>query len=206
MVDIGGLEKDRLLIVESVAVSDLLGGLVRLLGQEDSLDVGQDSTLGDGDSGKQLVQLLVVPDGQLEMTGDDPGLLVVTGSVASQLEDLSGEVLHDGGQIDGGSGTNTGGVVTLPQETVYMAHGELESSAAGAGLGLGLGLSSLYRTTEEMNYNASSPRNETGQDSNVKQDDVSNTPQLYPDPAADPAPTCTEPFSNFSDYLSNLSN
>ena len=50
------------------------------------------------------------------------------------------------------------------------------------------------------------PRNEMGQDSNVKQDDVSNTPQLYPDPAADPAPTCTEPFSNFSDYLSNLSN
>ena len=42
---------------DSVAVSDLLGGLVRLLGQEDSLDVGEDSTLGDGDSGNQLVQL-----------------------------------------------------------------------------------------------------------------------------------------------------
>ena len=63
--------------LESGAVSDLLGGLVRLLGQEDSLDVGQDSTLGDGDSGKQLVQLLVIPDGQLEMTGDDPGHLVI---------------------------------------------------------------------------------------------------------------------------------
>ena len=36
-------------------VGDLLGRLVRLLGQEDGLDVGQDSTLGDGDSGKQLV-------------------------------------------------------------------------------------------------------------------------------------------------------
>ena len=60
-----------------VGDDDLLGGLVRLLGQEDSLDVGEDSTLGDGDSGKQLVQLLVVPDGELEMTGDDPGLLVV---------------------------------------------------------------------------------------------------------------------------------
>ena len=75
--------------LESVAVSDLLGGLVRLLGQEDSLDVGEDSTLGDGDSGKQLVQLLVVPDGELEMTGDDPGLLVVPSSIASQLEYLS---------------------------------------------------------------------------------------------------------------------
>ena len=123
--------------------SDLLGSLVRLLGQEHGLDVGEDSALGDGDSGEQLVQLLVVPDGQLEVTGDDPGLLVVTGSVASQLEDLSGEVLHDGGQIDGGSGTNTGGVVTLPQETVDTAHGELESSTAGAGLGLGLNFSSF---------------------------------------------------------------
>merc|ERR1711949_27034 len=97
-------------------VVDLLGSLVGLLGQKDSLDVGEDSALGDGDSGEQLVQLLVVPDGQLKVTGDDPGLLVVTGSVASQLEDLSGEVLHDGGQIDRGSGTNTGCVVTLPQE------------------------------------------------------------------------------------------
>ena len=123
--------------------SSLLGSLVRLLGQEHGLDVGEDSALGDGDSGEQLVQLLVVPDGQLEVTGDDPGLLVVTGSVASQLEDLSGEVLHDGGQIDGGSGTNTGGVVTLPQETVDTAHGELEASTARARLGLGLNFSSF---------------------------------------------------------------
>ena len=56
----------------SRVVSCLLGGLVRLLGQEDSLDVGEDSTLGNGDSGQELVQLLVVPDGKLEVTVDDP--------------------------------------------------------------------------------------------------------------------------------------
>ena len=66
-----------------------LGGLLGLLGEEDSLDVGEDTALGNGDAGQELVQLLVVPDGQLEVTGDDPGLLVVTGSVASQLQDLS---------------------------------------------------------------------------------------------------------------------
>ena len=172
--------------------------------QGHGLDIGEDSALGDGDSGEQLAQPLVVPDGQLEMTGDDPGPPVVTRSVASQLEDLS-----------------TGGVVTLPQETVDTAHGELESSAAGAGLDLGLSFSSLYRDIEEMDYNASPPRNdtgqdqlpinrphddfedlfnfpprnETGQDSNVKQDDVLNTLQLSP--AADPVPTCTVPYSNF---------
>ena len=42
-----------------------------LLGEEDSLDVGQHTTLGNGDSLQQLVQLLVVPDGQLQVSGDD---------------------------------------------------------------------------------------------------------------------------------------
>ena len=121
----------------------LLGGLVRLLGQEDSLDVGEDSTLGDGDSGQELVQLLVIPDGKLEVTGDDPGLLVVTGSVTGQLEDLSCEVLHDGGQIDGGTSTNTGGVVSLAEETVNTSNGELETSTAGPGLGLSLNFSTF---------------------------------------------------------------
>ena len=60
-----------------------LGLLLGLLGEEDGLDVGQDTSLGDGDTGEQFVQLLVVPDGELEVTGDDPGLLVVTGSIAS---------------------------------------------------------------------------------------------------------------------------
>ena len=38
-----------------------LGLLLRLLGEEDGLDVGQDTSLGDGDTGEQFVQLLVVP-------------------------------------------------------------------------------------------------------------------------------------------------
>ncbi|EYC41369.1 hypothetical protein Y032_0571g114 [Ancylostoma ceylanicum] len=62
-----------------------------LLGQENSLDVGQNSSLGDGHTGQQLVELLVVADGELEMARVDPGLLVVTGSVAGQLEHLSSE-------------------------------------------------------------------------------------------------------------------
>ena len=38
-----------------------------LLGQKDGLDVGQHSALGDGDPGQQLVELLVVTDGELKM-------------------------------------------------------------------------------------------------------------------------------------------
>ena len=95
------------------------------------------------------------------MAGDDPGLLVVPGSVAGQLEDLRGQVLHDGGQVDRGSSANPLGVVTLAEKPgqnernnrewrvgrdhspVDAAHRELETSAAGPGLGLHLGLASF---------------------------------------------------------------
>jgi hypothetical protein len=53
------------------------------------VDVGENTTLGDGDVAKELVQLLIVADGELEMTGDDTGLLVVTGGVAGQLKNFS---------------------------------------------------------------------------------------------------------------------
>merc|ERR1719295_1165291 len=111
-----------------VCMSCLLRGLFCLLGEEDSLDVGKDTTLGNGDSSQQLVQLLVVTDGQLQVTGDDPGLLVVTGSIACQLKDLSSQVLHDGSQVDGGTGTNTLSIVALAEETVDPANRELKTS------------------------------------------------------------------------------
>ena len=79
---------------------------VVLLGQQDSLDVGKYTTIGDGDSSKKLVQLLVVSDSQLQMSGNDPGLLVVTGSVTSKLKNFSCQVFEDRSQVDGGTSTN----------------------------------------------------------------------------------------------------
>ena len=102
--------------------------LFRLLGEKDGLDVGQDTTLGDGDSREKFVQLLVVTDGELKMSWDDSGLLVVTGSITGQLEDLSSEVLEDGSQVDRGTSTNALGVVALAEEPVDTANGELETS------------------------------------------------------------------------------
>merc|ERR1712037_826349 len=125
------------------AGSNCLGLLLGLLGQKNSLDVGEHTTLGNGDARQELVQLLVIPDGELQVPGDDPGLLVVTGSIASQLEDLSSEVLHNGSQVDGSSSTNTGSIVSLAEQTVNTSNGELESSPAGPRLGLGLNFSTL---------------------------------------------------------------
>ena len=52
------------------------------------MNVGKDTTLGNGDVSEKLVQLLIVADGELKMAGDDSGLLVVTSGVASQLKDF----------------------------------------------------------------------------------------------------------------------
>lgn len=95
------------------------------------MNVGQDTTLGDGDVTQELVQLLIVPDGELQVTGDDTCLLVVTGGVASQLENLSSEVLEDGGEVDGSTGTDTLGVVALAEKTVDTADGERQTSLGG---------------------------------------------------------------------------
>jgi hypothetical protein len=99
------------------------------------VNVGEDTTLGDGDVSEKLVQLLVVPDGELEMTGNDTGLLVVAGGVASQLEDFGRKVLKDGSEVDGSTGTDTLSVVALAEETVDTTDGEGETClgrAAGA--------------------------------------------------------------------------
>jgi hypothetical protein len=65
------------------------------------VNVGQDTTLCNCDVPEKLVQFLIVADGELEMTGDDTCLLVVAGSVTSQLEDFSSQVLEDSSEVDG---------------------------------------------------------------------------------------------------------
>lgn len=57
------------------------------------MDVRKNTTLCNGDVSQKLVQFLVVADGELKMTGNNASLLVVTGSVASQLKDFCCEVL-----------------------------------------------------------------------------------------------------------------
>ncbi|CAI8032682.1 hypothetical protein GBAR_LOCUS18453, partial [Geodia barretti] len=49
------------------------------------------------------------------------------GGVAGQLEDLSGQVLHDGCQVDGRSCSHSLGVVALAEETVDSADWKLET-------------------------------------------------------------------------------
>ena len=67
------------------------------------VDIRQDTSLGNSDVTQQLVQFLVVADGELKVTGNDTRLLVVTSSVAGQFEDFSSKVFENCSQIDGGT-------------------------------------------------------------------------------------------------------
>lgn len=107
---------------------DVLGcvGLLALGlgGQELRVDVGEHTTLRDDNVAKELVELLVVADSELQVTGHDTRLLVVTGSVTGELEDLGSEVLEDSREVDGGTGTDTLGVVATLEETVDTTDGD----------------------------------------------------------------------------------
>ena len=128
---------DRCLLA---AASADFGGF---LGQQDGLDVWQNTALCDCDARQQLVQLLVVSDGQLEMTRDDSRLLVVSGGVTGQFEHFGCQVFHDGRKIDWSSGADSFGVVALPQQTMDTTDWELESRSAGSALRLSLDFASL---------------------------------------------------------------
>jgi len=84
------------------------------------------------------------------VAGDDTGLLVVTGSVASQLKDLSSEVLEDGSEVDGSTSTDTLGVVALAEQAVDTTDRESQTGLGRAGLrvlgtaGLAAGLASSH--------------------------------------------------------------
>ena len=123
--------------------ANCLLGLLGLLGQKYSLDVWQYTTLCNGDTGEELVQFLVITDGQLQVTGNDPGLLVVTGGVTCQLQHLSSQVLHYCSQVHWGTSSNTLGIVSLAEKTVDTSYGELQTSTAGTRLALSLCFTSL---------------------------------------------------------------
>ena len=72
------------------------------------MDVGEHAALGDRDAREELGELLVVADRELDVARDDARLLVVARGVAGELENLGGEVLEDGGEVDRGAGADAG--------------------------------------------------------------------------------------------------
>ncbi len=81
------------------------------------MDVGHDTSGGNGDATQQAVELLVVADGQLDVAGDDAGALVVASGVAGQLQDLGRQVLEHGGEVDGRASSDAVSVAAIALRT-----------------------------------------------------------------------------------------
>ena len=99
------------------------------LWEEEDVDVGEDTSVSDGGASEKLVELLIVADGELDVSWHNSALLVVLGGVSGELEDLSGEVLKDGSEIDWGSSSNSLGVSSLSEVSGDSSDWELKSSS-----------------------------------------------------------------------------
>jgi hypothetical protein len=111
------------------------------------VNVGENTTLGNGDVAQELVQLLIVTDGELKVTGNNTSLLVVASGVTSKLKNFSSEVLENGSEVHGGTSTDTLSVVALAEQTVNTTNGEGETS--------------LGRTAGKIDVSMSSPWEKT---------------------------------------------
>ena len=98
------------------------------LWQEDRVDVGQHTSLGDRHTMQKFVELLVIADGKQKVPGHDPLLLVVSSSISGQFQDLRSEVLHYGSQVDCSSTPSPLRVVPSLQQTVNPTDRKLQSS------------------------------------------------------------------------------
>ena len=113
--------------------------LLGLLGEEDSVDVGEHAAGSDGHAAEELVELLVVAHSELHVARDDAALLVVASSVAGKLEDLSAEVLEDRSEVHRGTSADAGGELASLEVSANAANRELEPCLGGARDALGAG-------------------------------------------------------------------
>lgn len=71
------------------------------------------------------------------MAWDNTSLIVVTSGVASQIQNLSRQVLEHCGHVDVRTSTDGLNIVTLTQQSVHTARGELKSSPSRTCLSVG---------------------------------------------------------------------
>ena len=108
------------------------------------MDVRENTARRNGDAAKELVELLVVAHGELDVAWDDAALLVVASGVASELEDLSAEVLEDRSEVHWGTSADAGGELAVLEVSADAADRELEPCLGGARDALGAGCLSAF--------------------------------------------------------------
>ena len=114
----------------------LAGGLARGLLAESVVEVWCNSALGEGDVAEELGELVVVADSEGDGAWGDALLLVLGGDLSADLEELGGEVLEDGGQVDWGGGADALGVAALLEHGADSADWEDEADLLADAVGL----------------------------------------------------------------------
>jgi len=87
--------------------------------------------VGDGGANKGI-EFFVAADSELEVARCDTLDLEILGGIACQLENLSCQILQDGGNVDSSLGANAHFALgVLLEETLDTTTGELQTSALG---------------------------------------------------------------------------
>lgn len=95
------------------------------LANERDVDVGQDTSAGDGGL-DELIEFVISTNSQKQVTRIDTLDVHVLGGVSSELQQFGGQVLQDGSAVDGGGSSNTtSSMGSLLQETVDTTDREL---------------------------------------------------------------------------------
>ena len=117
------------IIKQSNWVKLSFGFLALFLGwNEENVNVGEDTTWCNCGVVKKLVKFLIVTDSQLDVAGNNTGLLVVFCCITSKFEDLSSEIFENCSEVHWGTSTNTFWEATCLEETCNTTNWELETS------------------------------------------------------------------------------
>ena len=73
-----------------------------LLFEKELVDVARDASLGNRNLTNKLVQLLIVLNGKLDVSGNNTGFLVLASAVTGKLKQLGNEVFEDSTHENGG--------------------------------------------------------------------------------------------------------
>jgi hypothetical protein len=90
--------------------------------------VGDNTTRSDSGLSEALVELFIILDGELDVARTNAVLLVILGSIASELEKFGCQILKDGSHVDRGTSTNTTSEATFLQITGKTTDREGEAS------------------------------------------------------------------------------
>jgi hypothetical protein len=69
-------------------LGSLSSGKLGLRREQFGVDIRQNASLGDDYTAEETVKFFIVTDGELQMTGDDTRLLVVTSGVTGEFENF----------------------------------------------------------------------------------------------------------------------